>query len=93
MQGRIHWHQHALERFLERGITRAEVIVAIEKGEVIEVYEKDQPFSSCLMFYVDQQPIHVVTASDSKAHICHVITAYRPTLEYFESDLKTRRKR
>ena len=25
-QGRIHWHQHALERFLERGISRAEVI-------------------------------------------------------------------
>ncbi len=25
-QGRIHWYQHALERFLERGISRAEVV-------------------------------------------------------------------
>jgi hypothetical protein len=24
-QGRIHWHQHALERFLECGTSRAEV--------------------------------------------------------------------
>jgi len=23
-QGRIHWHQHALERLLERGISRAD---------------------------------------------------------------------
>ena len=30
-KGRIQWHQHALERFLERGISRAEVIRAIMK--------------------------------------------------------------
>ncbi len=28
-QGRIHWHQHALERFLERGISGAEILSAI----------------------------------------------------------------
>ena len=35
-QGRLHWHQHAFQRFLERGISRAEVMGAIMKGEVIE---------------------------------------------------------
>lgn len=27
--GRIHWHQHALERFLERGISLAEIADAM----------------------------------------------------------------
>ena len=37
-RGRIHWHQHALERFLERGISRAEIVSAIMNGEIIETY-------------------------------------------------------
>jgi hypothetical protein len=28
VQGRVQWYQHALERFLERGISRAEVVGA-----------------------------------------------------------------
>lgn len=90
--GHIHWHQHALERFLERGISRAEVIEAIMNGEVIETYSADLPYPSCLILHTDVQPLHVVTAADPAARMCHVITAYRPDLEYFELDFRTRRK-
>jgi hypothetical protein len=90
-QGRIHWHQHALERFLERGISRAEVVTAIMNGEVIEVYPTDRPNPSCLILHVESDPVHVVAAADSAARICHIITAYRPDLEHFEQDLRTRR--
>lgn len=90
-QRRIHWHQHALERFLERGISRAEVVSAIMNGEVIEVYPTDRPNPSCLILHVESDPVHVVAAADSAAHICHIITAYRPDLEHFEQDLRTRR--
>lgn len=90
---RIQWHQHALERFLERGISRDEVIEAIMAGEVIETYATDRPFPSCLIFHAGAQPLHVVASADSSARICHVITAYRPDQEYFEPDFRTRRKR
>lgn len=50
-QGCIHWHQHALERFLERGISRSEVISALMNGEVIEVYPKDRPYPSPLLSF------------------------------------------
>ena len=90
-RGRIHWHQHALERFLERGISRAEVVTAIMNGEVIEVYPTDRPNPSCLILHVESDPVHVVAAADSAARICHIITAYRPDLEHFEQDLRTRR--
>lgn len=92
-QGRIHWHQHALERFLERWISRAEVVSAIMDGEVIEVYSTDRPYSSCLILYVEAKPVHVVAAADPIARICHVITAYRPELEHFEPDFKTRKRK
>ncbi len=92
-QGRIHWHQHALERFMERGISRVEVISAIINGEVIEVYPTDRPNPSCLILHVESEPVHVVVAPDPGAGICHVITAYRPNLEYFEPDFRTRRKK
>jgi len=92
-QGHIHWHQHALERFLERRISRAEVVRAIMNGEVIEVYATDRPYTSCLILNVEAEPVHVVAAADPAARICHVITAYRPGLEHFEPDFRIRRKK
>jgi hypothetical protein len=92
-EGKIQWRQHALERLLERGITREEVQRAILNGEVIEVYPKDHPYPSCLILHIEQQALHVVAAVDSGSGICHVITAYRPDLDHFEPDFKTRSKR
>ena len=93
VEGRIQWHLHALERFLERGISRAEVINAILDGEVIEVYTTDRPYPSCLILRVETEPVHVVAAAESTSSVCHIITAYRPDLEHFEADYKTRRKK
>lgn len=93
VHGRIHWHQHALERFLERGISRAEVVSAIMSGEVIEVYPMDRPYPSYLILHVEVEPVHVVAAADPAAKICHVITAYRPDLEHFEPDFRARRQK
>jgi hypothetical protein len=91
-QGRIHWHQHALERFFERGISRVEIVSAIMNGEIIEAYPTDRPYPSCLILGVEVEPVHVVASVDPVARICHVITAYRPDLEHFGPDFKTRRK-
>lgn len=91
-QGHVHWHQHALERLLERGFSRAQIIEAIMKGEVIESYPTDRPYPSCLILKSGEEPLHVVAAIDAAGNICHVITVYEPDLEHFEPDLKTRRK-
>jgi hypothetical protein len=61
-------------------------------GEVIEVYPADRPYPSCLILNVETDPVHVVAAADPDARICHAITAYRPDLEHFEPDWKTRKK-
>lgn len=91
-EGRIHWHSHALARFLERGISRSEILNAVLQGEIIETYPTDRPYPSYLFFGNDNiKPVHVVVAVDLAARIGHVVTAYRPDLAHFETDLKTRR--
>jgi hypothetical protein len=91
-RGRIHWHMHALERCLERGISRAEVLRAILEGEIIEAYPAQRPYPGCLILLAGEEPLHVVAAADPAAGVCHVITAYRPGTEHFELDFRTRRR-
>jgi hypothetical protein len=66
-------------------------VTAIHRGEVIEVYSADRPFPSCLILDVAHEPLHVVAAIDPDTRVCHVVTAYRPDLDNFEPDYKTRR--
>ena len=89
--GNIEWRKHALERMFERNISRSEVKMALQNGEIIENYETDIPFASALFFYIDSKPIHVVASSDESTHTIYIITAYIPSLTHFCEDLKTRR--
>lgn len=91
--GRVQWRLHALQRMLERGISRSRVETALLNGEVIEVYADDQPYPRCLLLDGGNDPIHIVAALDSEARICHIITVYVPDLDHFEPGWRTRRKR
>lgn len=92
-EGRMLWKKRALERMLERGISRQQVKQAVAQGEVVEQYPDDYPIPSLLMAVMKPEPLHVVLAWDEHRSQCHIITAYRPNLEHFETDLVTRRKR
>jgi hypothetical protein len=89
--GTVEWRRHALERMLERDISRLEVKITLENGEIIETYETDVPFESALFFYVDSKPIHVVASLDEDTKTIYIITAYIPSSTHFCEDLKTRR--
>ncbi len=89
----IEWRKHALQRMLERNISRADAREVILHGEVIEDYPADKPFPSALFFKsVGGRPLHVVVAFDSNGEKAYVITAYEPTLDKFEPDFRTRRR-
>lgn len=91
-EGRIEWQRHALEKMMERGISRKTVKDVLLNGEVIESYPDDKPFPSALFLgWVNNQPLHVVGSLDSMTGWCFIITAYKPDLEHFESDYQTRR--
>jgi hypothetical protein len=92
-QRRLEWQRHALERMVERGIMRAEVLEVLLSGERIEDYPGDRPLpSSLFLCWVRGRPLHVVAAFDGANRTVAIITTYEPTLEYFEADFRTRRK-
>lgn len=91
--GYLEWQRHAFERMMERGISRESVKAVLLTGEIIEEYPDNKPYPSALFFgRIRGNPLHVVAAFDYKSNYCFIITAYKPDLEHFESDYKTRRK-
>jgi len=91
-KGAIEWNRHALERMMERGISRHEVVDVLLDGEVIEHYPSDYPFPSVLMLgKPDRTPLHVVVAFDNNQETLYIITAYYPDDLHFMDDCKTRR--
>lgn len=90
--GHLEWQRHALERMVERKISREEVIRILLSGEQIEDYPEDRPFPSALFLgWSAERPLHVVAAFDTGRDTVAVITAYEPSLQSFDSDFRTRR--
>ena len=90
--GIIEWRKHALERMLQRDISRLEVKEVLQNGEIIESYKDDKPFESALFFLMKEKPLHVVASIDTVAMKIHVITAYIADEKHFYSDFKRRKK-
>ncbi len=91
--GRIQWQRHSLERMLERNISREEVKDVLCSGERIEDYPERYPWPSALFMGGILRPLHVVAALAPQGTTIAIVTVYEPTTEYFESDLRTRRRR
>ncbi|MEZ0535972.1 DUF4258 domain-containing protein [Caldicellulosiruptoraceae bacterium PP1] len=88
---KIQWCGHMMIRMKERGITIYDVFEAINNGEIIEIYEKDYPFPSCLIlgYTNEKKPIHVICSIGND--FVWFITSYFPTLDEWLEDYKTRR--
>ena len=84
--------EHARIRLIERGIAINDVVSCISSGEIIKQYEDDKPFPSCLILGTSTHntPIHIVVSIDSE--YIHLITAYYPDADKWESDFKTRKE-
>ncbi len=77
---------------LQRNILEQQVQDVIDKGEVIESYSDDKPYPSYLVLGHSQEiALHVVYAVDEEDNII-VITVYRPSLEKWQNDLRTRKE-
>jgi len=81
---------HARERMRERNIRYVDIASSIADGVIIEQYEDDKPYPSCLILgYSEKKPLHVVLSLDRG--ILWVITTYTPTLAKWEEGYKIRK--
>jgi hypothetical protein len=92
---RIAFKKHTLLRMRQRSITADDVKAALVACELAETYPDDYPLPSCLVLgrTPDGRPIHIVVATDTEATMLWLITVYEPTLEHWEPDFRTRRKK
>ena len=89
----VHDFRHAIERLFQRGRSPAAIAAVLQAGEVIASYPEDTPYPSQLLLgFVPEQPVHVVVARDPETGACFVVTVYRPDLQLWEEDYKTRRQ-
>ena len=82
---------HANRQCIERVIDSSDILEVIRHGEIIEDYPNDHPYPSCLMFSFPKpgKPMHICCGiGEGKIYI---ITAYYPTSEKWEEDMKTRK--
>ena len=92
--GNVEWQRHALERAMERDITRTQALDVLKEGNAIEYYPHDHPLPRALFLGRPQNcPLHVVASFDSEKDLVAIITVYEPSLAYFEPDFKTRRNK
>ncbi|MBQ3837385.1 MAG: DUF4258 domain-containing protein [Treponema sp.] len=83
---------HAMERCRGRGIVVKDLISVIKTGEIIEDYPDDFPFPSCLVCgkSTSGKTMHVCMSDEGESS--KVITAYYPSLDKWNDDLKTRKE-
>ena len=89
---RIFWTYHVNLRLERRFIPRTEILDAVDSYEVVEAYPDDKYLPSYLI--LGRGPFarfHVLFATDVKEDNVRIVTAYRPNLEEWTPDLKTRR--
>lgn len=87
----IEMTSHANMKCIKRIINSKDVLNVLLHGEIIEQYPNDYPFPSCLELgsSLSGTPLHVCCAIGNGK--LWVITAYYPTTEQWEDDMKTRK--
>ena len=90
---RIRWTYHVNMRLKGRFILRDAILGSTDTHEIIEEYPKDKYLPSYLVYAEYQgQVVHIQIATDLKDDSVIIVTAYKPTLDKWEKDFKTRRK-
>jgi len=70
---------HAVQRMFQRHVTVEDVRHALDSGEELEAYPKDQPYPSRLVLgWCGSRPLHVVAAQNVANDETIVITVYEP---------------
>ncbi len=82
--------QHSRKRLAERKIRIRDICNAVNSGEIIENYEDDRPFPSCLILgKSEEKNIHICASIND--NMLYLITAYIPDPNKWEYDLKRRK--
>lgn len=90
---RILWTYHVNMRLGQRFIARETIINAADTYELVEGYPDDKYFPSYLLLGREaDNAFHVLFGVDVEDQNVRIVTAYYPSADEWELDLKTRRR-
>ncbi len=77
---RVKITDHADEEAIDDALSYEEIYFSLIHGEIIEDYQKDKPYPSCLVFgkNFSGEPIHSVWAYNPESLWAVLITVHRP---------------
>ena len=89
---RKEFRAHALQKMVERDIDFAEIDEITDNLTVIQEYEDDTPYPSCLVlgFSKAKRPLHVVFSVNQSNKTVYVITVYEPDVTRWSEDFTRR---
>ena len=91
-RGKIHWTYHVNMRLKGRFISREVILSSIDTYEIIEEYPEDKYLPSYLIYaQYENQIVHIQIAVNMENDGVIIITAYKPTLDKWKEDFKTRK--
>ncbi|MEW6408675.1 MAG: DUF4258 domain-containing protein [Nitrospirota bacterium] len=90
---KISWSLHAVKKLRIERLRKKEVENSLKECIIIEDYVmEDRPLPGCLALgFIGSIPVHSVIAIDMDFDRIFVVTVYRPSLERWENDWKTRK--
>ena len=92
LTGNVKWTDHCSFRMFERRIRKEDVQREILNGKIIEQYQKDYPYPSCLIigYTLNNEILHVVCGIGNNT--LYIITVYCPDIEKWIDDSIRRKK-
>jgi hypothetical protein len=89
----ILWTYHVNMRLRDRFIPRERISESVETYEIIESYPDDKYLPSYLVLAQHGGEVfHVLFAVDVELGNVRMVTAYRPSADEWQPDMKTRRR-
>ncbi len=93
LHGVIAETRHSEKRRLGRRISENGVDHILKQFDIVEEYPDAFPFPALLLIGTWESNIwHVVAGFDLSNNVVHIVTVYRPGIDRFEPDWRTRRK-
>jgi Domain of unknown function (DUF4258) len=87
------FRDHAVQRMFQRHVTVEDVRNALDGGEELEAYPKDQPYPSRLVLgWRGSRPLHVLVAQNVADDETIIITVYEPDPFLWDASFRRRRR-
>ena len=84
--------RHSVQKMFERKISKQNIRSILDNGEIIKEYPEDTPYPTALILgFIENRPLHLVTAFNKNEKFCIIVTVYEPDKDLWEDNFRRRK--